>query len=268
MNTNDYLVGSLPDGTSLTAWMEFSEVEHAQFLVEASGTSSALQEVGEQLAWISTALQSSPFEAVTSCNPTIVRFRSSTTGVSEANPRLDCDIEHTCRSMEKAPVPVNGECWYRLFRNPVLVEGFPISLRTERDTGLEIPLNVMGSLADTRRVDEFNGKLFIKGFATMLYPTRQSEEDVIIWHLRCREDGERISYFEAQEPHVKVQISALERARHIVGWCSEAEILAGKGNKSLYPLPFLKYMQGHSRQNMTWENRNYQNPAMIASFRI
>lgn len=197
--------------------MEFSEGEHSQFLVEASGTSSALQEVGEQLGWISAALRSSPFESVTFCTPKVVDFRRQSTAIPEDILRFDCNIEHTFRPVEEDTIPINGNCWHSLFRNPVVVEGYPIPLRAERDTGLEIPLNAIAALADTRRVDEFNGKLFIKGFATMLYPTKRSGEDIVIWHLRCKEDGKRISYFEAHELHIDVSISVIEQARHIMG---------------------------------------------------
>lgn len=217
------------------ACMKVSEREHPQFLVEAIGTSSALQEVGEQLAWISATLRTSPVDSVTFCSPNIARFCPQTTFVPGVVQRYDCDIEHTFRSVEGNVIPIDGECWYNLFRNPVVVEGFPIPLRPERDTGLEIPLSIMAALADTKRVDEFNGKLFIKGFAAMLYPTKRSEEDVLIWHLRYKDDGRHISYFEAGEPHVDVPISIIEKTRHIVGWCSEAKLLAGKITQSPYP---------------------------------
>lgn len=114
-----------------------------------------------------------------------------------------------------------------MFRNPVLVEGFPVLRRPKLDTGLEMPLNMMSALANTQRIDEFNGKIFIKGFSTMLIPTDYIE-GVIIWHLQYRKDGDHISYFDACVPHISMNASDIEQSRNIVGWCSQADLFAGK----------------------------------------
>lgn len=116
-----------------------------------------------------------------------------------------------------------------MFRNPLLVKGFPILRRPQPqlDTGLEMPLTMMSALANTRRIDEFNGEIFIKGFSTMLIPTDYSE-GLIIWHWQYRTDGGHISYFDTCVPHVSVKASEIEQSRNIVGWCSQADLFAGK----------------------------------------
>jgi hypothetical protein len=67
----------------------------------------------------------------------------------------------------------NVQCWHNLLRNPVLVKGYPILRRSEPNTGLEIPLNIMAALARALRATTFNKRLFVKGFCTMLIPNKQ-----------------------------------------------------------------------------------------------
>ncbi|RSL81845.1 hypothetical protein CEP52_017102 [Fusarium oligoseptatum] len=144
--------------------------------------------------------------------------------------------------MEEAPQTpdnANGQCWHDIFRNPVVVRGYPILRRVECSTGLEVPLNIMAGLARTQRVDRFNDKIYIKGFSTMLVPTRR-KEDILCWHLIYNKDGNRISYLDsdlAQEQGV-ARLN-LEGLRHVLGWCSKSQVLAdGLTNsaKAHYPV--------------------------------
>lgn len=137
-------------------------------------------------------------------------------------------FEYATEKGEKSSLD-NGQCWQNMFRNPVLVMGFPVLGRPQPqlDAGLEMPLNMMSALANTRRIDEFNGKIFVKGFSTMLIPTNYSE-GVITWHLHYRTDGGHISYFETCVPHISISASDIEQSRNIVGWCSQADLFAGK----------------------------------------
>lgn len=199
----------------------------SNFFVQACGTGLPLAELGEQLAWISTALRSSPYrDGIASCTPFIHDFRPET-DQANAIRSFSCHIGFNWSRILQAPIPAEGQCWHNMLRNPVLVEGFPIPRRPCSNTGLEIPLNVMAALADTDYVTEFNGKPFIKGFSTMLVPTMMAS-GVLVWHLFYAKDRERISYWDVTVPHLAVGKAALESKRHIVGWCSEAKLLAGK----------------------------------------
>lgn len=115
-----------------------------------------------------------------------------------------------------------------MFRNPVLVKGYPIPNRAEWHTGLEIPLNVMAGLARGDQLDRFNERVYIKGFSTLLIPTRQ-RGDILSWHMIYNRDGSRISFLDDsmdQEQHIgHLDFSSL---RHVLGWCSEARFYAGK----------------------------------------
>ena len=80
----------------------------------------------------------------------------------------------------------------------------------------------MAGLARTQRANIFNGKLFIKGFSTMLVPTKRCG-DLLIWHLLYKQKGNHISYLDNNTiPHLEnVSLSELEMVRHVVGGCSE-----------------------------------------------
>lgn len=54
------------DPSKLTGWKTLSAV-----YVEVSGTRSSIAEIGEQLAWLDSALRTSPFIGISSCIPYI-----------------------------------------------------------------------------------------------------------------------------------------------------------------------------------------------------
>jgi hypothetical protein len=204
-------------------------------MVEVFGTGDAVAEIGEQLAWLGAALRSSPYElGVSYCTPFISDIRIDNApppafGTSSACEVL-CKIGFTVEQVVKHLETSNGQCWHNMFRNPVVVRGYPILRKYEPDVGLEIPLNMMAGLARTQRANIFNGKLFIKGFSTMLVPTKRSG-DLLIWHLLYNKEGNRISYLDNIIPHAEnVSFSDLETARHVVGWCSEVQNYAGRNN--------------------------------------
>jgi hypothetical protein len=183
--------GYLPDHTKLTAWIHDSKFE-----VEVFGTGYSVAETGEQFAWLSAALRSSPYIlGVACCTPSIgvIHVDTALHSVSTTRHQFFCRIDFTIQECERLE-PSNGQCWHKMFRNPIVVQGYPISCRYEPSSGLEIPLDIMAGLARTRRINTFNGKLFIKGFSTMLVPTRHSG-DVLIWHLLYN-NGSRISYLD------------------------------------------------------------------------
>jgi hypothetical protein len=124
----------------------------------------------------------------------------------------------------------NGQCWYNLFKNPVVVEGYPI-LRRPPGTdnhGLEIPHNMMAGLVQASRMNRFGESLVIKGFSAMLVPTRQAG-DLLIWHLVYKQNGGRVSYLDYDALPIGVNgIFQFKNARHIVGWCAHARSHVGK----------------------------------------
>lgn len=192
-----------------------------------------MAEIGEQFAWLGAALRSSPHElGIAYCTPissdVYISSASQQASRNQSCPHILGKIDFVFQEREKQSTTSNAQCWHNLFRNPVVVTGYPIPWRSETGTGLEIPLNIMAGLAPTKRVNSFNKKLFIKGFSTMLIPTRQNGP-TLLWHLMYNIDRSRISYIQHTVPHLAyISIFDLEKARHVLGWCSEARYNAGK----------------------------------------
>ncbi|KAK6497564.1 hypothetical protein TWF481_011971 [Arthrobotrys musiformis] len=253
----------LPDDTRITGSLQAGSSE---LLVWALGTEYSVAEIGQQVAWLGTALRSSSSEVgVVAWTPSITTIQTpDRQQVEFAEFSLHSqNLEHTAcvtvcerdgctvpksptvfyqlgftterRAPQESPILSNGKCWHNMFRNPIVVKGYPIPRRPNLDsgwpheasTGLEIPLNMMAGLAQTRHVQVFNEMLFIKGFSTLLVPTKKGG-DIIIWHLICNHDGDRISYLEKNVSYAEgLSIPELQGARHVVGWCSKSDYYAG-----------------------------------------
>ena len=233
---NDSLVndeGFLPDGTILKVLNLGSEL-----LVETMGPSFSVVEVGEQLAWLDAALHCSPSDTEIADSAPLVQkisARDSQSLGGDVSTTLCCKIvcKRETRTIQKSE---NGQCWQNLFRNPVIVRGFPIRRRSEYHAGLEIPLSMMATLAHALRATIFGGELIIKGFSTLLVAIKQVQ-DTVIWHLIYNSNGSHVSYVDPRVRHVleartnKVTLPALETARHVLGGCSNVKNYAGKSKK-------------------------------------
>lgn len=221
----------LPDGT------EFDIViTREKFIVTASGTADSLAELGQQFAWLGAALRSSPFgDGVAICTPCFSSTRSKTTTRHTVDPlaamtfaSVFCVIEFEMVQPDMSTEPPPGECWRNMFRNPVIVTGFPTLTKNEPGVGLEMPLNMIAALAGSERASLFNEKVFIKGFSTMLIATKLTQ-DLLIWHYYYNREGERISYLDHSiQATDTINLLQLETARHVVGWCSDCTYSAGK----------------------------------------
>lgn len=137
---------------------------------------------------------------------------------------IDFKINDPAMSGGRAP----GQCWHNMFRNPVIVSGYPISTKNERGLGLEMPLNMIAGLAGSDRAVEFNGRVFIKGFSTMLVAIKL-RGDLLMWHYLFNTKSERISYLDLalQVPN-DISLLQLDTARHVVGWSPDCKYYAGK----------------------------------------
>ncbi|KAN0078700.1 hypothetical protein V8E54_005213 [Elaphomyces granulatus] len=190
-NTADHHVSSnLPDGTEVEA-----RIEGSKFIVTTVSTGDSLAEIGQQFAWLGAALRSSPFETgVTTCSPFIRSTRLENTASQAQAPQpmslvdIFCVIDFEMNEPATREAPP-GQCWHNMFRNPIMVSGYPILTKHEHGLGLEMPLNMVAGLAGSERANQFDGKVFIKGFSTILLQ--------------------------------------LGTARHVVGWCSDSMYYAG-----------------------------------------
>jgi hypothetical protein len=218
--------GRLPDGTELTGCIMESKI-----MVQADGSAASISEAGEQLAWLGAALRSSPLQkGLTYCTPSIrsISQRREMPQASLLQSNVVCEIGFNVEPLSQPSDIANGHCWHGIFKNPIIVNGFPILPKYEKNTGLEIPLNIMAGLARAQCVDRFNDKVYIKGFSTMLVPMKQYK-DAVYWHLIYNEDGCRISYLDDIR-HQDNEAGSLDltNCRQVLGWCSEAKFYAGE----------------------------------------
>ncbi|KAL6908620.1 hypothetical protein GGI43DRAFT_420352 [Trichoderma evansii] len=185
----------------------WASIVDSKVVIEALGVPHFVAEVGEQIAWLGAALQSSPlYPEVVYCTPFIdkkvLRYGD------EIALSVHCYIKFKFQYCESANGNTNGRCWHSMFNGAVIVRGFPILKRLASDTGLEMPLNMMTALVRTRYVNSFNSKTYIKGFSS-IHP------------------DDHISYMDCSVNHADVKLSELESTRHVIGWCSEAVTTAG-----------------------------------------
>jgi hypothetical protein len=129
-------------------------------------------------------------------------------------------------------------CWFSMFKDPVIVNNFPIRARSNGEKGLEIPLPIMVELGLTDEATFFDGSMVLKGFSTMFIPIRHTK-DSIQWHFVCNTDGSRVSYWKADEINPDrrnlsaVTLSCLKYSRHFVGWTAYVVLQAGKARDLL-----------------------------------
>ena len=221
---------TLSDGTKVMA-----SRDEWRFKVKVTGTKDSIVQIGEQVAWLGTALRSSPNDlGISFCVPFISKTfisdgPSHPTGTLSV-PTSGYLINFTIDALAKrSEAQENGRCWYNIFRNPIVVRGFPIPRRLESASGLEIPLEMMAALIETNRINQFRDTLYLKGFSSMLVAVAQTT-NFILWHFYCDNGGGRISYLEHKitTSQNRPSMSDLGRCRHIVGWLLEAKCLAGR----------------------------------------
>ncbi|KAL6820888.1 hypothetical protein J3E69DRAFT_373784 [Trichoderma sp. SZMC 28015] len=211
------------DGTEVKVTMR-----EKTFNVEVIGTAHLIADIAAQLGWLAATLALSIVRGVIPfCYPDINSFR--------ANPRhgfrksFFCRINVATKEMKPNLPDVNGQCWHRVFNNPIIVTGYPILARTNSgpETGLELPLGMMIDLSNCEYLTTWKGTTLIKGFDGVLIPTKM-QNNVIIWHLLVGEHGQRMSYL---DPRIKEGIfvapEILSNSRHFLGWVANAQNIIG-----------------------------------------
>jgi hypothetical protein len=121
------------------------------------GTEPAIAEIGQQLAWLGAALRSSPSEHRMDYSTPRIFFLS---GISVILFKVTFQVAEIVPTYG---VQRNSSCRRSLFRNPIIVEGYPILSRNNEEKGLEIPLNIMAGLGQASRVTNFGGVLSSNG---------------------------------------------------------------------------------------------------------
>ena len=171
-------------------------------------------ELAQQIAWIGSALSTSPF------GDQLAYARPSVHGTSSPS-RFEITFER------KPLQATETACWLPLFCGAVIASGFPIPDRAD-EMGLEIPLELLAGIAGVRHAVEYEGGVVMKGFSHMFVPVRK-KDDRVQWHAISSQDPEtRLSYrdalarCEARASSQEVSLDDLQSCRAIVGWCSVA----------------------------------------------
>lgn len=219
---------TLRDGTRLTGRFVNCSLE-----LDVVGNVYSVAEVADEIAWMGAALRSAPdgenaaYSTAHIADLTI----DSTEPTGGSHISGHCRIEFALEVVQDTHLADTGRCWRGMFRNPVIVKGYPIPCRADVDTGLEVPLDMVAALTNCQRVVNFAGVTFIKGFAAMLTAVKVVG-DVVLWHLVYNPTGTYISYEDSRVPWdsnpQKVSVEVLEKSRHIVGWTDHVRNYAGK----------------------------------------
>lgn len=221
----DWPSETFSDGTTLKV-----RASSSTFIAEVNGEVATIAEIGEQLAWLGAAFRNSPEEkGLVYCTPEIsIQGSSSTNAETKTSPEIVFKIQFTMERI-KEEQDINGQCWHSLFMNPVIVKGYPIPQRDERNIGLEASLDILTGLARAHQIQHFDDMFCIKGYSTMLIPTKLCG-DIQCWHLLHQKDGGRLSYFGHDLPNSESPGCPpnLEQVRHVLGWCLKAESFPGK----------------------------------------
>lgn len=228
--SNKYSVVKVP-GSSLEL-----RIEDRKVVGEIHGTKAFVSEISEQLAWLGAALQDNPKSSESLCYSEPIVQTSKPASEARNFPHnvtysfwvrylfkdFDLDTKHTY-----------GQCWHGLFRNAVVVPGYPIPERSEDDRpapGLEITLPMMAGLTRAQFLNSFHKTPMIKGFSTLLYPTRQKYASTT-WHLIYNVDAKYMSFARGLScfaPSFDLLQLVQPGHRHFLGWCRDARLFAGE----------------------------------------
>lgn len=211
-----------------------------------SGLGETAIEVAEQLSWLGSALRSSPRElGLVRCTPCIVVDRTDTNIaqlVDSYSRTQALDASFSIRFAFTAvdlPSYEPGYCWSTMFRNTVIVQGYPIRRRTLPGSGLETSIDILARLVDAHTMDGFNERLYLKGFSSMLVAT-DIKNGFVLWHHSYNKKGQRVSYNDVGDvAFTKVSGPEVENARRIVGWSARINYNAGKSLPLRYALGIL-----------------------------
>jgi hypothetical protein len=187
-----------------------------------------LRELFEQLTWLGAAFQRAPEDGsgIWLATPFVkaLQHDSSDATVPSINFEIRYDITKAPKYSESNIGSPEGACWHAMFHNPVVVQGFPILARQHHEIGLEVPLNMMSALASAGIATQYDKTLILKGFHSMLVPTKREGDDVT-WHLMVTPGG-RLPYYSFREKcgvymntdHFSIHELRGGTFRNFVGW--------------------------------------------------
>lgn len=230
---DDTRIEVLPSRGSI--WYAEDGLDDEVVVWTVTGTVDSVAEIGEILAWIVAALSLSRF-------PSGICASCPALSSPPIRPGIDnfahCKISPYLSDIEDPRSANSGNCWTNILGNTVYVRGYPTARRVEHHTGMEVSLATMISLVRSRRLSRFKGRFCIKGYCSIIMPTRR-QGDCIYWHLVTDHSGEHIHFTDYRVQRLwgeypqNLNITALEKSRHILGWCDNIQNFAGTYDPSM-----------------------------------
>ncbi|KAF7541960.1 hypothetical protein G7Z17_g11861 [Cylindrodendrum hubeiense] len=203
--------------------------------ISVTGGLYFVSEMGEQIAWLASALRSSPvLQGPVACIPRVkdLQLNKQDERPQELMIAGSCSLSFNFERVETS-TSMPGFCWGNLFYNPVLVHSYPILRRSQPDSGLEMSLANMATIIGSQQVVQWDERVIMKGFNILLVATLAAT-DIIVWHVLVGEKSDdRISYVDPRLDALYGDISQdftlrnLETKRHVIGWCSKVTDLCG-----------------------------------------
>ena len=194
----------------------YSPVRNEIAEIHASGSKDNLIHLAQQLAWISAVFRV----------PRDSELTYSDVSFEKTGP---LQFKMTLMHLQKVE-NANGFCWHSLFLNSVIARGFPIPDRG-KEVGIEIPFEVMVSLACVLYPMEYHGGTILRGIKLTLVPTAHCSGSVQ-WH--CVPSEQDCYLPQADEVMKRIpdwfktpDFELLKSARTFLGYCGIAEIHLG-----------------------------------------
>ena len=209
----------LKDGTKVLGSQSRLELN-----VTLIGNIYAIAEIAEILGWLSSAFQPTLMSVPQYCMPKLVPLHATDS----------FKLIWITRPAFSEPDPKKDPCWYKMFNNPMIVDGYPIARREEHNTGVEVSTAIIDALMQRPLVNVFDNKLYVKSFSAMLIPTGRNK-DLVKWHYVYKNDGNYLDFLETDVQHAGiVGKDDLMSCRHVVGWCPQAKFHTGAPWKEGY----------------------------------
>lgn len=202
-----------------------------------TGTSYSIAEYGEQLAWLTAALQAASFDHSIYVMPFIrrVEHESPTRGAGNSwvighwREKLDDADVTTCIVQE----------WQSEFKSPVIVRGFPTLSRPEDCPGIEIPPQLSASLLLSPLKERDGTRVLLKTTGKLLQLFDQTN-GVAVWHIikspidpcACRR---RFMQDDDKDTNLYLNSFEIRQHRHIITECSISQMHYEEKNLEMKP---------------------------------
>ena len=195
--------------------------------VSVYGSAEFIIQVAQQLVWLASTFRI-PQQGVLSESEASIKFRG--------------EDSFDIRLLDLRPIQKSQHgCWHAIFVNSVIARGFPIPDRPGGEIGIELPFELMTSLAHVRYSTIFDGGIVLKGFTSMLFPTSAvSLHDSIQWHFESAAEGERMPISIVKNfPWVKItDLESAAKARTFLGYFRNSCIHLGTADSGYKEINF------------------------------